>query len=151
MENESLRGSRNTTAIFLSVLLVIVFVWAVWASVAASKNSEKCGILAQEKEQIRAESEQIRAESERRMAEADKLRKTALEWTRQHQLQLQADMKKKADEAAKAAADKAKTAKPPAKDVKGKDAKAKGPTTDKHAHGKVTTAKTVVKRAAPQN
>ena len=96
MENESLRGSRNTTAIFLSVLLVIVFVWAVWASVTASKNSEKCGILAQEKEQIRAEAEQTRAEAERRIADADKLRKICMEWTRQHQLQLQAEMKKKA-------------------------------------------------------
>ncbi len=149
MENESLRGSRNTTAIFLTVLLAGAVIWAIVATVMASKNADKCVVLAQEKEQIRTEAEQTRAESERRMMEADKLRKTALEWTRQHQLQIQADMKKKADEAAaaaKAAADKAK-AKPQAKDAKdakGKDAKATGAKA-KHA-GKVTTSKTAVKR-----
>ena len=152
MENESLSGSRNTTAIFLSVLLVGVFVWAIVASVMASKNADKCVVLAQEKETIRTEADQVRAEADRRMGEADKLRKTALEWTRQHQLQIQADMKKKADEAAaaaaKAAADKAKATKPPAKDAKAKDTKGKV------VKGKAVKAKTgkaaVAKPAAKQ-
>ncbi len=114
MDNESLRGSsKNTTVVFLSLLLVAAVIWGIVASVMASKNRENCDRLTQEKEQIRVEAEQIRMESERRMMEADKLRKTALEWTRQHQLQIQADMRKKAEAAAAAA--KPAVAKPAAK------------------------------------
>jgi hypothetical protein len=114
MDNESLRGSsKNTTVVFLSLLLVAAVIWGIVASVIASKHRENCDRLTQEKEQIRIEAEQIRMESERRMMEADKLRKTALEWTRQHQLQIQAEMRKKAEAAAAAA--KATAPKAPAK------------------------------------
>lgn len=137
MDNESLRGSsKNTTVVFLSLLLVAAVIWAIVASVMASKNRDNCDRLTQEKEQIRIEAEQIRMESERRMTEADKLRKTALEWTRQHQLQIQADMRKKAEAdaaAAKAAAAKASVKAPAAKSTKAKT-------------GKVTTSKKAVVR-----
>lgn len=104
MDNESLRGgSKNTVVIFLSLVLAVALCWAIYASVMASKSRANCERLAQEKEQIRIEAEQIRIESERRMMEADKLRKTALDWTRQHQLQVQAEMRQKAAAAAKPA------------------------------------------------
>lgn len=115
MENESLRGSKNTTVVFLSLLLVAAVIWGIVASVMASKNRERCDQLTQEKEQIRQEAEQTRMEAERRMMDADKLRKTCLEWTRQRQLQLQAEMRKKAEAAAAAAKTQAAKTQPTAK------------------------------------
>jgi len=104
MENESLRGSKNTTVIFLSLLLVVALIWAIAASVMAAKRAKAFDLLTQEMAQVKADTEQKLMEADRRMAEADRLRKTAMEWTRQHQLQLQAEQQKKAADAAKAAA-----------------------------------------------
>ena len=133
MDNESLRGgSKNTVVIFLSLVLAVALCWAIYASVMASKSRANCERLAQEKEQIRIEAEQIRIESERRMMEADKLRKTALDWTRQHQLQVQAEMRQKAAAAAAAA-------KPAVKPAASK-------TTAKTGASKSTTTKKTVAR-----
>jgi hypothetical protein len=122
MENESLRGSKNTTVIFLSLLLVGALVWAISGSVIAAKRGKVCVALEQENAQIKADAEQRLMEADRRMQEAEKLRKVALEWTRQHQIAIQEEQRKKAQEAAKAAAAKtaapkagAKTAKAPVK------------------------------------
>ena len=110
MDNESLRGSKNTTVIFLILLLVAAFGWAVWASVTLAKRTKECDTLTAENEQIKVDAAQKTMQAEQKMAEAEKLRKVALEMTRQHQLQLQEDLRKKAAEAAKAAV----TAKTPA-------------------------------------
>ena len=110
MENESLRSSKNTTVIFVSLLFVAALVWAIVASVIAAKHSKAFKQLTDEMTQLRADTEARILEADRRMAEAEKLRRVALEWTRQHQLQVQAELQRKAAEAAKAAA--AKSAKP---------------------------------------
>jgi hypothetical protein len=104
MENESLRGSKNTTVIFLSLLLVLALIWAIAASVIATKRAKAFDIQSQEMAQLKADTEQKLMEADRQKADAERLRKVALEWTRQHQLQLQAEQQKKAAEAAKAAA-----------------------------------------------
>jgi len=115
MENESLREPKNTTVMLLSLLVVFVTIWAIIASVMASGRRKDVERLTTEKEIIRQESEQLKQDTLRKMDEAEKLRQTAMEWTRQHQLQLQAEMRKKADEAAKQAQLKADAAKAPVK------------------------------------
>ena len=105
MENESLREPKNTAVIFLSLLVAATLIWAIVATVTASKNRKECEGLTQERDQVRVELDQVRMNAERQLADADKLRRTALEWTRQHQVRLQEEMRKKA-EAAKAAASK---------------------------------------------
>lgn len=108
MENESLREPKNSAVMFLSALVAVALIWAIVASVMASKQRKECERLTQERDQIRVELDQVRMDAQRQIAEADKLRRTALEWTRQHQVRLQEEMKKKA-EAAKAAAVKTST------------------------------------------
>lgn len=127
MENESLREPKNSAVMFLSGLVVVVLIWAIVASVMASKQRKECERLTQANDQIRIEMEQVRADAQRQMADADKLRRTALEWTRQHQLQVQEEMRKKA-EAAKAAALKS-AAKAPAKAAPKSTVKPVGKTT----------------------
>lgn len=105
MENESLREPKNSAVMFLSALVAVALIWAIVASVMASKQRKECERLTQERDQIRVELDQVRMDAQRQIAEADKLRRTALEWTRQHQVRLQEEMKKKA-EAAKAASTK---------------------------------------------
>lgn len=115
MENESLREPKNTTVMLLSLLVVFVTIWAIVASVMASSRRKDVDRLTSEKEMIRQESEQLKQDTLRKMDEVEKLRQTAMEWTRQHQLRLQEEMRKKADEAAKQAQLKADAAKGPAK------------------------------------
>ncbi len=102
MENESLREPKNSAVMFLSALVAVALIWAIVASVMASKQRKECERLTQERDQIRVELDQVRMDAQRQLADADKLRRTALEWTRQHQMRLQEEMKKKA-EAAKSA------------------------------------------------
>lgn len=106
MENESLREPKNSAVIFLSLLVAATLIWAIVASVMASKNRKECERLTQVCDQVRVELDQVRVDAQRQVAEADKLRRTCLEWTRDHQMRLQEEMRKKA-EAAKAAAAKA--------------------------------------------
>lgn len=141
MENESLRSPKNTSVVFLSVVLVGAVIWGIVASVMASQNRKQCDKLTQANEQLRTENEQIRMEADRRIAEAEKLRKVALEWTRQHQLRLQQEMQKKAAEAAKAAAEKAKADKAKA-EIKKPAVKAPATSTVR----RTTTTKTAVRR-----
>lgn len=103
MENESLREPKNTAVIFLALLLAATLIWAIVATVTASKTRKECDRLTQERDQVRVELDQVRVNAERQMVEADKLRRTCLEWTRQRQVLIQEEMRKKA-EAAKAAA-----------------------------------------------
>jgi biopolymer transport protein ExbB/TolQ len=117
MENESLREPKNTTVMLLSLLVVFVTIWAIIASVMASSRRKDVDRLTGEKELIRQESEQLKQDTLRKMDEVEKLRQTAMEWTRQHQLRLQEEMRKKADEAAKQAQVKADAAKAPVKPV----------------------------------
>ena len=130
MENESLREPKNTTVMLLSLCLVVAGIVAIVGFAKASSRGKECDRLTAEKEAIRAEAEQIKQECQIKQDQAEKLRLTALEWTRQHQLQVQEEMRKKADEAAKqaklkeAAAKKPEVAKTPAKG-KGKAAPVK--------------------------
>ena len=103
MENESLREPKNTTAIFLMLVVAAVTIWAISASVMASNRRKDVERLTGDKEALRVECEQIKQEALIKMNDAEKLRQTAMEWTRQHQLQVQEDMRKKAEEAAKLA------------------------------------------------
>lgn len=114
MENESLREPRSSALIFVSLIAVALAIWAIAASVTASSRGKEITRLTSEKEAIRIEAEQIKQDAMQRSAEAEKLRQTALEWTRQHQMQIQADMRKKAEEAAKAAKAKEELKKPAA-------------------------------------
>ena len=134
MENESLRGSKNTTVIFLSVLLVFAIIWGIVASVMAKNNRKIADTLAMEKAQLQQENEQIKMDADRRSAEAEKLRKVALEYIREHQMRLQAEMQKKAADAAKAAEAKAKanTTKKTATKATTTKAKPKAKTTTTH-------------------
>jgi len=136
MENESLREPKNTTVMFLSLVAVGVTIWAISASVMASNRRKDCEALTHEKDAIRVECDQIKQECQVKLAEAEKLRQTAMEWTRQHQLQVQEEMRKKADEAAKVA--KAK-----------EDASKKATAVKTPAKGKVATSKKTVTKHAP--
>jgi|688.fasta_scaffold853457_2 hypothetical protein len=109
MENESLRESKNTAVIFLALLVAVTLIWAIVATVNASKSRKQCELLVQERDQVRVELDQVRVNAERQVADAEKLRQTCLEWTRQRQLMIQEEMKKKAE------AQKAAAAKPAAK------------------------------------
>lgn len=120
MENESLREPKNTAVMMLLVLAAVLAIWAIWASVTATNRRKDFDRVTAEKETLRAECEQIKQECAVKMNEAEKLRQTAMEWTRQHQLQVQEDMRKKAEEAAKQAKAKEEAAKKPAAAVKGK-------------------------------
>jgi hypothetical protein len=120
MENESLREPKNTTVMFLSLLVVVVVIWGIVASVMASNRRKDCERLTAEKEAIRLEADQIKQESQMKADQAEKLRLVALEWTRQHQLQVQEEMRKKSEEAAKQAKLKEAAVKKPASVVKGK-------------------------------
>lgn len=111
MENESLREPKNTTVMLLSLLVVGVTIWAIIASVMASGRRKDIDRLTSDMAILRQESDQLRQDTLRKMDEVEKLRQTAMEWTRQHQLRLQEEMRKKADEAAKQAQLKADAAK----------------------------------------
>jgi hypothetical protein len=78
-------------------------------------------------------------DAQRQIADADKLRRTCLEWTRQHQMQIQDEMRKKA-EAAKAAAAKA-AVKPAVKSAVKPAAKTTVKSTSKPTVKTSTTAK----------
>lgn len=120
MENESLREPKNTAVMMLLVLAAVLAIWAIWASVNATNRRKDFDRVTAEKETLRAECEQIKQECAVKMNEAEKLRQTAMEWTRQHQLQVQEDMRKKAEEAAKLAKAKEDAAKKATPAVKGK-------------------------------
>jgi hypothetical protein len=120
MENESLREPKNTTVMMLLVLTAVLAIWAIWASVTATNRRKDFDRVTAEKETLRVECDQIKQDSALKMNEAEKLRQTAMEWTRQHQLQVQEDMRKKADEAAKLAKAKEESLKKTATPVKGK-------------------------------
>ena len=142
MENESLRESKNTTTILLLLVCVGLAIWAIVASVNATNRRKDFERVTAEKEALRVECDQVKQECMVKMNEAEKLRQTAMEWTRQHQLQVQEDMRKKAEEAAKAAKAKeeaAKKATTPAKGKDGKDAK----------ETKVVPSKKTVTKPAP--
>lgn len=111
MENESLREPKNTTVMLLSLLVVGVTIWAIIASVMASGRRKEVDRLNSEMVILRQESEQLKQDTLRKIDEAEALRKTAMEWTRQHQLRIQEEMRKKAEEAAKQAQVKADAAK----------------------------------------
>ncbi len=143
MENESLREPKNTTVMLLSIIVVAFALWAIIASVKASSYHKDVERLTAEKEIIRQESENLKQETLRKMDEVEKLRQTAMEWTRQHQLQLQEEMRKKADEAAKQAQLKAEAAKQPAKAAVKTPVK---PTGKKAAPSKKTGAKKATKK-----
>ena len=115
MENESLREPKNTTVMLLSIIVVALALCTIIAFVKMSGYRKDVERLTSEKEIMRQESEQLKQDTLRKMDEVEKLRQTAMEWTRQHQLQLQEEMRKKADEAAKQAQLKADAAKAPAK------------------------------------
>lgn len=117
MENESLREPKNTTVMLLSLLVVFVTIWAIIASVMASSRRKDVDRLTADMSQLRQESELLKQDTLRKMDEVEKLRQTAMEWTRQHQLRLQEEMRKKADDAAKQAQLKADAAKAPVKTV----------------------------------
>jgi len=143
MENESLREPKNTTVMLLLLLVALVAIWAIIASVMASNRRKDVERISAEKEIIRQDSEQLKQDCLRKMEEAEKLRQTAMEWTRQHQLRIQEEMRKKAEEAAKQAQLKAQqTAKPP---VVKSSVPVKG---SKHAPVKKAAAKKPVKKAA---
>jgi len=129
MENESLREPKNTTVMFLSLLVVVVVIWGIVASVMASNRRKDCERLTAEKEAIRLEADQIKQECQIKADQAEKLRLTALEWTRQHQLQVQEEMRKKSEEAAKQAKLKEAAVKKPVAAVKGKTVPVKKSTT----------------------
>ena len=111
MENESLREPKNTTVMLLSLLVVFVTIWAIIASVMASSRRKDVDRLTADMTVLRQESEQLKQDTLRKMDEVEKLRQTAMEWTRQHQLRIQEEMRKKADDAAKQAQIKADAAK----------------------------------------
>jgi len=127
MENESLREPKNTTVMMLLVLAAVLAIWAIWASVTATNRRKDFDRVTAEKETLRVECDQIKQDCALKMNEAEKLRQTAMEWTRQHQLQVQEDMRKKADEAAKLAKAKDESLKKPATPVKGKVTPVKKP------------------------
>ncbi len=110
MENESLREPKNNTVMLLALLVVFVTVWAIIASVMASSRRKDVDRLNGEMASLRQESEQLKQDTLRKMDEVEKLRQIAMEWTRQHQLRLQEEMRKKADEAANQAKMKADAA-----------------------------------------
>jgi len=112
MENESLREPKNTTAIFLLIVVAVVTIWAISASVLATNRRKDVERLSTEKEALRIESDQIKQDALVKMNDAEKLRQTAMEWTRQHQIQIQEEMRKKAEEAAKQAKAKEEVKKP---------------------------------------
>jgi biopolymer transport protein ExbB/TolQ len=103
MENESMREPKNTMVMVLAFMVVVAVILAIVGFVRASGFKRDAERLTGEKEVIRQEAEQLKQECLRKMDEAEALRKTAMEWTRQHQLQVQEEMRKKADEAAKQA------------------------------------------------
>lgn len=107
MENESLREPKNTTVVFLSLLLVAALIWGIIVSVMLSRSRKECDRISAERDQIRLEAEQTRTEAMRVVADAEKLRKVAYEEMRKNQLRIQEEMRKKAAEAAKAAQAKA--------------------------------------------
>ncbi len=112
MENESLREPKNTTAIFLLIVVAVVTIWAISASVMATNRRKDVERLTAEKVTLANECEQIKQEAVVKMNEAERLRQVAMEWTRQHQLQIQEEMRKKAEEAAKQAKAKDEVKKP---------------------------------------
>ena len=123
MENESLREPKNTTAMLLLAVAAALAIWAIWASVTANNRRKDFERVTAEKEALRVECDQVKQDCLIKMNEAEKLRQTAMEWTRQHQLQVQEEMRKKAEEAAKQAKAKEDAAKKVTAPVKGKDGK----------------------------
>jgi biopolymer transport protein ExbB/TolQ len=112
MENESLREPKNTTVMLLVLCLVVVGILAIVGFAKSSSRAKDIDRLTADKEMLRTELEQVRQDSQIKVDQAEKLRLTALEWTRQHQLQIQAEMRKK-EEAAKLAKQKEATVKKP--------------------------------------
>jgi FtsZ-interacting cell division protein ZipA len=96
------------------LLLVAAIIWAIIATVMASKSRKECERISAERDQIRLEADQTRTEAQRAMADAEKLRKVAYEEMRKNQLRIQEELRKKAADAAKAAQAKAAPAKAPA-------------------------------------
>lgn len=151
MENESLREPKNTTVMLLSLIIVFVTIWAIIASVMASSRRKEVDRLTSDMTGLRQDSEQLKQDTLRKMEEVEKLRQVAMEWTRQHQLRIQEEMRKKADDAAKQAQLKADALKAPVKvQVKPGDKAAVKPGTKKVSHTPVkksVTKKTIKKEA----
>ena len=135
MENESLREPKNTLVIFLLLAVAVVTIWALVASFKANGLRKDVERITSEKEALRVECDQIKQEALVKMNDAEKLRQTAMEWTRQHQVQVQEEMRKKAEEAAKQAKLKEEAAKKPVV-AKGKDVPVKKSTTKVSKSGK---------------
>jgi len=139
MENESLREPRNTPVMLLSFAVVAVLIWAIIAQATVSKRNKELNTAVAEKQQLQVETDQKLADMQRKVDDAEKLRQTAMEWTRQHQLRIQEEMRKKAEEAdkaAKVAKDKAEK-KQPTKTT-GKTSTTKSKTTGKTPVKKTT-------------
>jgi biopolymer transport protein ExbB/TolQ len=142
MENESLREPKSSVVMFLSIALIVALCWALAFTVKAVNRGKDVERITKELGDVRAESEQIKQEAQITKADADRVRATAMEWTRQHQLQLQAEMSKKAEEAAKAAKAKEEAAKKPV--IKKSSTPGKGKAITPAKKGAKTTAKKVV-------
>ena len=95
MENESLRGSRNTSTVLLAVLLVFALVWAVIGTAVAVKRTRAVEALKADYAQYKSETDQKLMEAQRQVAEAEQIRKVALQEMRRHQMQLQQEMRAK--------------------------------------------------------
>lgn len=102
MENESLREPKNTTVMLLVLCIVVVGILAIVGFAKASSRAKECDALKADKEMLRTELDQVKQEAQIKADQAEKVRLTALEYIRQHQLQIQAEMRKKEADAAKA-------------------------------------------------
>ena len=95
MENESLRGSRNTSTVLLVVLLVLAVCWAVIATAMAVKRNRELAAKSAELQQFQYDAQQRQQDMERRFDEVRKQRDGIYSMMRQHQQKLQADMRAK--------------------------------------------------------
>jgi len=93
MENESLRGSRNTSTVLLVVLLVLAVCWAVIATAMAVKRNRELGEKAKELELLQIDTQQRMADMDRRFEEVRKQRDAIYGVMRQHQQKLQSDIR----------------------------------------------------------
>lgn len=72
MDNESVRDTRNSSVVLLSLLLAVAVVWAIAGTVMAAKRSRALADTEKAAELYRQDSEQKLADLQRRTGEMEK-------------------------------------------------------------------------------
>jgi Tfp pilus assembly protein PilO len=91
----NLNQPRNPAVMILTVVLIVVAIWAVAASAKVARKNEELAQMRADMETLKQTAEQRMMQAQQVADEADKLRRVALKWTLQRQQQLQQEQQRR--------------------------------------------------------